>query len=104
MALNPLAGQGRRLVGAGLQLEVTDQAYRALRVQGGVDLLQCIQYVIELTLDIGAGCMCLHDEIMVPEQLDYARDFSPHRDTRADRYHLEFGSGFQGFSTALVPC
>ena len=79
----PLSGESRGLVRTRLELQVADQANRALRVQGGVNPLDGGKDVGQVPLDVGAGCVGLDEEPGTLQHLDDAGDLRSHGDTAA---------------------
>ena len=83
-----LSGQCRCFIGAGFQLQITDQTDAALGMQGGVDMFDCGKDGGKLSLDIGAGGMCFQRDIVTLKQFNNPADFSSYRDASADRDDL----------------
>lgn len=86
--LETFSGQGRSLVSAGFQFQVTDKAGATLGMQGVMDVFDCGKDGREFTLDIGAGGVCFQDEPMSLEQLDYPGNLLADRDAIPDRDDL----------------
>src|SRR3569832_2697192 len=82
--LKPFPAQGRRLVRARLQLQITHQPHTALAMQGLVYLLHRAEYLAELPLDIRARGLRLDDESVFIQERLHAGDLLADRDTRAD--------------------
>jgi len=72
LRLQPLAGQGRRLVSARFQFQVTHQAHRTVVVQRLVDLRDGGENIDQITFDIRAGGVRLDNEVVPLQQPDNA--------------------------------